>query len=205
MSTSEFISTAAHRLGDGALLGVRARAEVVRFLACAAADDGHIPEEPEARRCAVRIAGAMEQDRAEAARTGLARLSEVSDQQRKEVLRVTGDLVDVLCAMFPSAHALVIGEKKGRLMSARLISAAGRSVRELGSDADVLPPLPAHLRSRWPEGALARVKDLDDVVALLAASGLVFDDLPSGMRGEDDCSHSHIPVLFLKHGCEYGY
>jgi hypothetical protein len=205
MSTSDFISGAARQVRDGAPIGARARGEIARYLTHAAADDGHLPEEPEARRSAVRIADALEQDRAEeSGRTAWARLNEVREQQHEQVLRVTGDLAEALRAMYPSAYALVVSEREGRFMSTRLVSAGGRSVRELAADTDTLPELPARLRERWPRGALARVRDLDEVLALLAACGLVFDDLPPEIRGEDDCPHSHIPVLLLEHGCEYG-
>jgi len=62
LSKSDFINAAARKLHRDAPLGVRTRSEIARFMTQAAADDGHIPEEPEARRCAVRIADALEQE-----------------------------------------------------------------------------------------------------------------------------------------------
>ncbi|MFF4531701.1 hypothetical protein ACFY1P_20815 [Streptomyces sp. NPDC001407] len=62
MPTSDFIASAAQRLRDGAPISAHVRSEIARFMEQAAADDGHMPEEPEARRCAVRIAAALETD-----------------------------------------------------------------------------------------------------------------------------------------------
>ncbi|WNI20036.1 hypothetical protein [Actinacidiphila sp. ITFR-21] len=206
MSTKDFIASAGRAVGADAPVGARARAELARFLALAAEDDGHLPEEPEARRCAVRIADALEQDRAEEeAGTAWSRLNELHRRQRETAVQVASDLAGALRAMYPAAYALVLAEDDGgSFRPARLISAGGRTVRDLVTDTSPLPPMPARLRDRWPAGALEGVNGLVEVVSTLAACGLGFDDLPSEVRGENDCHHSHIPALLLDEGCEYG-
>ncbi|MEU5958244.1 hypothetical protein [Streptomyces sp. NPDC047525] len=205
MSKSDFIREAARQLQNGIPLGTRTRGEVVRLLGLVADDDGHIPEEPEARRCAVRIAEALGHDQAqEAGPTAWSRLTDLHRQQREAAVRVAGDLIEALRAMYPAARALIVAERNGEFVSARLVG-ADRTVSELGPAAKALPPMPTHLHGRWPDGALARVKDLDDVIATLWACGLGFDDLPSDLRGRADSSQ-YIPALLLceDRGCEYG-
>ncbi|GAA1193451.1 hypothetical protein [Streptomyces rhizosphaericus] len=109
------------------------------------------------------------------------------------------DLVEALQALYPAALALVLAEK----VSARLVGARDSTVSEFGLDTVPLPRLPAHLRERWPEGALARV--LDDVIATLWACGIGFDDLPADLRGGADDMH-YVPALLLTadQGCECG-
>ncbi|MFD7919720.1 hypothetical protein ACFV3R_10885 [Streptomyces sp. NPDC059740] len=208
MSKSDFINAAAERVRDDAPLGSRTRGEIARFMAHAADDDGHIPEEPEARRAAVRIAEALEQDRDQAqkaGRTAWSRLNDLHRQQRDAAALVAKDLVEALQALYPAALALVLAEKHGAFVSARLVGARGCTVREFGLDTAPLPQLPARLRERWPEGALARVKELDDVIATLWACGIGFDDLPADLRGGADDTH-YVPALLLTadQGCECG-
>ncbi|RLU82551.1 hypothetical protein CTZ27_29955 [Streptomyces griseocarneus] len=96
MSTWDFITAAAERLRDGAHIGTRVRGEVARFMDIAAMDDGHMPEEPEARRCAVRIADALEKDEAKTA--GLTDPAPASDGSLLGAVRRDGraDLVFVV-------------------------------------------------------------------------------------------------------------
>jgi len=207
MSKKDFIAAAARHLGADAPLGRHARAEIARFLAQAAEDDGHLPEEPEARRCAVRIADALEQDRAEqAAGTAWSRLGELHRRHREGAVAVASDLAAALRAMYPAAYALELAENDdGNVLAARLVSVGGRTVRDFVTDSSALPQLSADLRDRWPEGALEGVGDLNEVVTMLAACGIGFDDLPSEVRGNDACPHSYIPALLLDgQDCEYG-
>ncbi|WP_055535871.1 hypothetical protein [Streptomyces graminilatus] len=206
MSKKDFIAAAAGHVGDGAPVGRRARAEIARFLAQAAEDDGHLPEEPEARRCAVRIADALEQDRAEQAGTAWSRLGELHRRHREGAVAVASDLAEALRAMYPAAYALELAQNDdGSFLAGRLVSVGGRTVRDFVTDSSALPQLSAHLRDRWPEGALEGVGDLNEVVTMLAACGIGFDDLPSELRGDDACPHSYSPALLLdEQDCEYG-
>ncbi|WP_328373588.1 hypothetical protein OG800_50575 (plasmid) [Streptomyces sp. NBC_00445] len=202
MSKSDFIASAADRLNAGASIGPRVREQVIRFLKTAAADDGHIPEEPEARRCAVRIANALEEDAhaRDADTTPLSQVIELRQRlQGKEGVRLAKALCAALRSMYPEASALELYEIGGGDYAVRrLVAADGRLVRDLNIwyPNEPLPALPHHLRAQWPEDGLTSVGRLAEAIETLQLAGYEFDNLPGPARrtGHGD---SFIPALLL--------
>lgn len=138
--------------------------------------------------------------------TAWSRLGELHRRHREGAVALATALAEALRAMYPAAYALELAQNDdGSFVAARLVSVGGRTVRDFVTDSSALPPLSARLRDRWPEGALEGVGDLNEVVGMLAACGIGFDDLPSEVRGDGACPHSYLPALLLAdQDCEYG-
>ncbi|MFE3559453.1 hypothetical protein ACFXKW_32050 [Streptomyces sp. NPDC059193] len=129
------------------------------------------------------------------------RLNELHDRMDAEANTVTRNLVETLRALYPSAHALEMCENEdGVLLTVRLVSADGSTVRDLGKGPNLpthLPELPETVRDLWPMGFLGQVHGLDRVVIMLEDSGVRFDNLPAELR-DDDCPYGYIPALLLE-------
>ncbi|MFI5987731.1 hypothetical protein ACIBEA_43615 [Streptomyces sp. NPDC051555] len=206
MSKDEIIASVTERLRETPT-GDLFRCSTAWFMAPVAEDD--LPAKPEARYDSALTPEGHEGHRSgETDPAAWARLNELRDRLKAEAHIVTRNLVETLRAWYPSADALEMYENEdGWLLTVRLVSADGRTVRDLRNDVGLptdLPELPEPVRALWPKRMLQEVEDLDELLTVLAKAGVGFDDLPDELRDNNDCPDLYIPALLLGTACELG-